>query len=71
MSYWCSMKSEVYDIKFYPMTQHVNGEQSPEEYIEKLVDKLYNEFVYDRRFDRENAEKLFNLVLEKMEYNKI
>ena len=67
MSYFCSMRSEVYDIEFYLMTQHVNGIQSPEEYIEDLVTSLYKELIIDRRFDKKNAIKLLNLTIEKVE----
>jgi hypothetical protein len=59
------MISEKYNIEFYPMTHHLNGKQTPDEYIEELITFLYNEIIIDRRFNKEDAKKLFNLVIER------
>jgi len=64
------MKSKKYNINFYPMNHHLNGEQTADEYIEELVDFIYNEIIVSRRFDKKEVKKLFNIVL-KVEKNNI
>jgi hypothetical protein len=52
------------------MNHHLNGEQTADEYIEELVDFIYNEIIVSRRFDKKEVKKLFNIVL-KVEKNNI
>jgi hypothetical protein len=62
------MKSEKYNIEFYPMTKHLEGIQSPDEYIKTLIDYLYGE-LFDRRIDKENSIKILKETIKKFEEN--
>ncbi len=70
MSYPYSMQSKN-GVEFYPMTQHVHGKQTPDEYIEELIISLYDEYIINRRFDYENLDKLFSLVIKKCKEKEI
>lgn len=56
-----------YDIRLHLPTQVMNGEQTPEEYIESLADSMVNEYVYGRRFDFDTLRKLVDIAEERYE----
>jgi hypothetical protein len=58
-AYW--MKSSKFDVEFYPMSQHITGQQTGDEYIESLVVKILNIF-WDRRIDSKNSIKILKEV---------
>lgn len=54
------------DIKIYPTLQIIKGNISHEEYVNKLVWDLINEYYYGRRFDVKNLERLFKYTIQKL-----
>lgn len=50
----------IYNINLYP---HAEGEKHPDDFIEILAEKLYDEYVCDYRMQPEDVKKLVDIAV--------
>jgi len=54
-----------YKMLIYPPTSVVVGNETADEYIERMADALYDEWVCDHRFDPEDLKELIDIAVSR------